>query len=709
MRKVSVSKLSDTDASLRYHLKSGKLSAEMRKECETVISWICGPLGLSVPVTITKTSASTSQPSTSQPSVAARTITTSHPLQTSQHFPSTSSSIPSFIPDHKQPPIQNNSQLFTIGLKGDITELINLIHIMDVKTPEKMKNFAQSFFDNAMKSNQNLAEFAQLARVFDDEFNNSASSFKNAVTLLVQSNFCQLLDDDAASKEQVELLVKFIGEFYKSGWIDGDFIATLMDGLAENNFETFYQLNLFCQLLRVASLTMVKNGDCGKCADYYRILKKKLKTFKKTKSHLMCLEVLEMLETMITLSDGSPEKFDTKQVREILFKMETDAAEKIKALTMKTEKDFKTFMKLLMEKATVDPDDAVTCAKLAVEIQDMSVTPETSIKDLLIDNCQTKLLYFLSNGIKLSQLSDTIGLLRFIGELYLVDVFNFDFIDMCLELIIDDLSDDAADCLKSFLSIVGEKIESENCEKHFEKIKKIAESDQSYRATIMTEIIETRNSEWRQKADLSLEEIFSQLSVDNLRSAVTAVKNKIDEFDENIFEVIQALWKLIIIGSEPEVCAKLCSEISTRQDFQEHFVNFLHRRNITFRSIKKEDFTEAIKTRLANVIAFIAELFNKGFVGDDVLESWIQLKLARQLSTTSLDTLILTITLKVNESENVRLKASMLNLEGIAHERSMEALQELKEDIEEIAGIFNEIKESKTQKKKVEAVKIEII
>jgi hypothetical protein len=72
---------------------------------------------------------------------------------------------------------------------------------------------------------------------------------------------------------------------------------------------------------------------------------------------------------------------------------------------------------------------------------------------------------------------------------------------------------------------------------------------------------------------------------------------------------------LIIVGSEIEVCAKLYVEISTHQDFQDHFVNFLHRRrNVTFLSIKKEDFTEAIKTRLANVIAFIAKFFNKGFV-----------------------------------------------------------------------------------------------
>lgn len=710
VKKLSVTKWSETDASLRHHLKSQKLSAELAKECKTAISWICAPLALSVPVVPVPAATSSSATVKSIPGTSnAQTSTEikSQVFHSSAQSSTRESSVSSPVPKH--------DQFLSFETNFDADKVREVICAINVKTPEKMKKFAENFFNAAANSDQNCSEFTQLARVLDDEFNNSASSFKDALIAFVKTNFCNLLEDETAIHAQIVSQVKFIAELYKIGWIEGDFISVLMDGFAFNNFETHYQLNLFCQLLRVAALSMVKNGDCEKIADHHRTLSRKRESFKATKSYLMCLEVLEMLETMMKLENGSPQKLKEKRIREILFEIDESTAGKVKALPMETPKDFNFFVDFLIKKATADPDDAVSCAKLAVQMQQMK-----SVEKLLLESCQEKVLNFFNDGIKLPQLSDVIGLLRFIGELYIVDVVSIEFVTLCLELIIKDGNDDAADCLKVFLGNVGKKFESENEEKLseiFEKFEEISVTEESYRAAVMTELIELRENSWRQilnenaaMNESTIEDILSKISNENLSSAGAALGNIIDQSDEKILEVIQALWKLIVTSNEPALYAKLCKGIPTphTSSLRNQLVDFLHRRNITFRSIKKEEFTVPIKTRLGNVCIFIAELYNCNLISEEVLTSWIQLKLAKQLLNTSLVELISKINAKVSACENIPLKASMINLEGIAHEQSLEEMQELKEDIGIVTKIVNELQRNQ-KTKKTEAVKIEIV
>lgn len=92
-------------------------------------------------------------------------------------------------------------------------------------------------------------------------------------------------------------------------------------------------------------------------------------------------------------------------------------------------------------------------------------------------------------------------------------------------------------------------------------------------------------------------------------------------------------------------------------------------------SISDQGYTEAIRSKLSNVLTFIAHLYTLNFVPDDDLVKLM--RPAKHLSFEALHSLIAILTPKVKE-------AFLTGLEKIAPERMMEALKDMKIESKEL-------------------------
>jgi hypothetical protein len=330
-------------------------------------------------------------------------------------------------------------------------------------------------------------------------------------------------------------------------------------------------------------------------------------------------------------------------------------------------------------------------------------------KDLLTEKIQENLLKCLGAGVKLQQLSNTIGLLRFVGELHMENVLNSDFVNLCLELIAEDGSDDAADCLKALLKVVGGKVERGNSKKldeTFERFKEIAEGEESYRAVVLKELVGMRANEWTHEYDeADIEETLTNFTESDWESVRVLLTSP-----EDVQKLVEITWKLILTAENHEQLAKLCIEMSNNsEEFQAKLLDFLLRRNVSFQSIKKSQFTDKIRHRLDKVLSFTSTLFTENCLSDDDFQPWLALKLLRQLPPTSIPNLISKIEERVSQSENPHLKASMMILEGVEHERSMENLLELKMSIVEVTKVVRKLQRNPNEESAFETKLIELV
>lgn len=150
----------------------------------------------------------------------------------------------------------------------------------------------------------------------------------------------------------------------------------------------------------------------------------------------------------------------------------------------------------------------------------------------------------------------------------------------------------------------------------------------------------------------------------------------------SVDDLIQVLWKRILVKTDHvQLYASLFSVSSASRNVNEPLIEFLDRRVGTFTSIPDQHFTEPIRSKLSNVLMFIAHLYTLNFVPDIHLESLM--RPAKHLSLETLHSLVAVLTPKIKD-ENVRMKAFLDGLEKLAHQSLMEALKDLNIDIKEL-------------------------
>lgn len=594
----------------------------------------------------------------------------------------------------------------------NMDQLEEVFDKLKVETAPSMKIFIKTFAE-AMAVEIDFEFFVRLAVLIDKEVEQRGIKcelpFKLSLIAFVQEYFYELLATGSWKSNGMKLqtLMKFNGELYNVGWISWDQMCAMLTKLLDPHLP----LELFHALLQTISMTMVVKGDSGKCKGFQKIIKTRAAQVNQTRHHLLYQTVGNVLELMC--SEATHQNLDEGQVRAILFDLTADnaaeAAAKLKSLPLKMSQDqhMKSFIKLLVAKAISEPEEAEMCARLAAEICDLFTDGKAfAFEDALLEDCQKLLLHHFNDGIKLCQLSETMGALQFIGELYNLDVIDENFIHLSLKLLLYNESENAADAISKLVRTVGAKADNEyneEFEELFKNFEKIARQKNSYRVAIFKDLVELRRNGWQHDGEQAsvtelpaptkstIEGALSSLSQENLAAVSAVAREFLSESETKIKEFIEALWKKVLASPEAaKLHAELCKNISNRT-FRQHLTDFLQCRNITFMSLQREEFTARIKNRLANVLLFVAELFSRDLVSDEVLDSWLQLKLAKHLSFDSLTQLIATIDARKMTS---RLSISMINLNALTHEHSMDVWKELRGDIGEILEVVSDLHET---------------
>lgn len=630
------------------------------------------------------------------------------------------------LPSTSNPSI---NRCFTWSLK-DLTfndEFVKqIVDNAKIKTSLDVKEFATKLYETAM-AQKDFVAYVRLALLVHNEIasrrvESSETSFRVALSSKVLMNFYKSLENfviNDEDKDIIESLIKFSGELYKIRWIDVSSLI-MRKKLSATDFPTFRRLEMFHLFLQIVSLSVIKFGQGEKFQSFHRSLKTKMNSFELARENLICHEVLDILETVTSLE---PKRELSKTKVSAMFstlKMETisEIAEDIKLLPIRTIDELETFVKLLIKKGTTKPDDAKLCAKLVAEIKDYSWNfsehPEVLLAELLLDKCQELLLNNLGDGLKLCHLKETTSLLQLLAELYTVDVFGNDIINLSLNLLCDSDDEKAADCINNLLRSVGRKVDAEDSEKlneYFDKFEEIIEEENSYRASVYENLIELRLNGWTAKKvqlkrtetvelpDQSIEGILNRMTAAEVDQTCEFVKDFVAQSEKNLDEFINALWKNILTANSEQMscyvklCVKMFQTSIPGVDFHGRCIEFLQCRQIAFFCIENEEFTDKVKERLGLATIFIAQLYDCGIVSDEILESWIKYKLSKQLTLSSLTQLITIIDPKINKSENSRLLALKTILDDMMTEASKDMWTTLKEDIAEIEEVVRGLHE----------------
>lgn len=365
----------------------------------------------------------------------------------------------------------------------------------------------------------------------------------------------------------------------------------------------------------------------------------------------------------------------------------SEIADKVKSISFVTVDDVQVFVDLVVEKAA---DNAKTCAKLLVEIQNItSNSSELTINELLIKKCHDFVGY---NQIYLQTISENSSFVQFIGELYQVGIIEFDFVLLCLRLLTVESGETAVSCLETLLMIVGDKADKEDkkdFDEYFKQFIEFAEPKDSNRSTIFKALTELRKNKWKQNDEPAIKKILNAVTENGVQSTVTRLNKILGLSDSNINVFISVLWKCILTNPTLiQSYVTICKEFSTNQTFCSALNQFLMIRSIEFTDFQHSNI---LQTRLSNSAIFVAKCFVENVVVEKTLESWIKPEVVKLISLDSSSEILSIIELKAKESNSDSFKDSIVNLEEIYHEKSLRAMKELKTDIEEITEMFQKV------------------
>lgn len=621
----------------------------------------------------------------------------------------------------------NNFSALLFNLETlDIEDFMSIVGKFKIKTSREMKMLAKEFHEFLMKTKLSQV-YAQLAEMIDNNLTSGSNdeSFKKYLLEVHQAQMSNYLnvtnqDKNAMQRQDEKEFVKITGELYKLNWFERDRLIELIDLIAKNGFASFHQLELLINLLQIISLTLVKNGESELCSKYRDILVQSKEVFKSGKSHLTCLRLIKNLEDIIALSvdstanNNSATANEQNEMNSLLSNMNKDniveTADKLSQFITKNSRELDLFTKSLIAKVVRSEDEAVLCAKLSVEIQ-KTIESSDEFKEMLVDSCQQTLLNNLSLNISGDQLPEMISFIRFVAELHQFKVLHNNFISLCIELLLDDGSDSAADCLTLLLMRTGPVLDFEdsaNLDKVFDKLKEASSVSGTYRAASYRKLINFRDNNWilpkKESSSIknfdgeNLENILMQIADEYYLVSYTSRKC-INQSEEKLNEFINALWTCVLKNSESgSAYAKLCTDLSTTgaskdiqvgSRFRDCLVDFLNCRILTFDSLTSNDYTEKVETRLASVMLFIAGLYVKEMVTDEELGKL--LKPSKSLSFDALSKLTSILTPKITATRNVRSMALLMNLEDLAQTQSKGIWKKLKDDIGEITEIVAEL------------------
>jgi len=256
-----------------------------------------------------------------------------------------------------------------------------------------------------------------------------------------------------------------------------------------------------------------------------------------------------------------------------------------------------------------------------------SIKFDENARNLLNIKCQEMLKNIPKN-------IDHKNLIEFIARLYNYGILSTDFINWSIDLFLNTSNEEVScQSLEILFRKCGVKFEKSNISKLDVSLKffkvVLAENENSIRSRYFKRLMDLKSQNWKTIQN-------SECFYENYLLAFKFDEQKFEEIIENfmtdneeIDKFIQILWKILLKEKPNPSIASVCNKISKYlNEFPQKLSQFLSTRCQTFKMLCENSklFDKNVKQRLGKVMIFVAEIYKKSIVGDDILEMWIDKK-----------------------------------------------------------------------------------
>lgn len=580
---------------------------------------------------------------------------------------------------------------------------------------EKMEMFTKIFFNMFVNQNGNPV-YAHLA-VKINEILTQTCSFKSTLESIALKEFNRNVDKmvTKADKNMVDSHARCIGELYNIGWINQTFLIACFDRLSRDSFESISHVQVFRNLLKNVSLVMSNRGH-GDCEKYYKILNEKSPSMLDSFNFLMRMETMEILESVWKTSKLSGNNIDAISFEDILRKLTNEnfgnSVCRIKLMSVGDEDDLKEITEVFIDHCISNPDQILISVKFFDDIKELQVknidgTASTINQQLVVD-CQQKFLKMTSAGFKLKDLSKVMALLQLQAELFNTNVSTAENVAFYLNVLLSDhqFCDNKIVCVDYFLRAIGLKLDTENrklLNEFFKSLKSIKNCSDYVKSSIK-KLVKHRENNWIGEDELiefslddlnKIEQSLKDLKEEEIAKKCHYFKRHVFQSETSVEEFIFILFKCNLDNSEyASKTAHLCKLIiagepsEMKEKFVESLNQFMRSRTAPFSMKATKDINEKFRQKLSSIILFNAELYAVNVINDKTMELWLMPSFLEHLSLTQISTLCLLVSPKIDESDNIHLKARLLNLESVLDEKFFQTCSQTKESLYEIKSSF---------------------
>lgn len=609
---------------------------------------------------------------------------------------------------------------------NNMTMINNLIEKASKRREWDVVKLAEKLFEKSIIEGDH-ATYARLGLSINDVIRSTCSmSFEDILRNIALRALNKELQHDNvvrhSSDKPATATAEFLSELYKIDWITNDDFFRCMELVASTNFETIRRIKILRSLIKPSVLKLMAIRVDDRFIFYTQQIRARSNTMTDSRSHLLCLELLEILETiaaMTNVASALPEFENAEKpnlgkislaMGNIDFNDVDDCVMKINKMNIGTVEELKCLADIIVNRAVSNSDHVLNYAKLAAKFGDLSVQGKngttSSFKLVLINRCQHTFIDSFERGIDPSQVPGAYCLVHFISELYNLKMMTQEFIQLCMDMFFHTDSNcmNTVVCINLMMRTIGAKLEAHNITimnnyfSFFEFV--VGKKENSYRSVVYEKLIELRRNKWTVPADLPKPVLSNSLVIDieSLDDRLTR-KNVAVDLRKHLTTSarIKKFVSVLLSRSfnDPKLissCAKLFKEladVSATEPGCEITFNEILTETLNFEFVfsnSKRTLDDNTRNSVASLIVLVGELYQQDIFADADLHSWILHKHINQVPLHHLTYFSSVIAPKIQAQGNPMLKTIFGLLETTIHEATIEMCFEIKNDLTELSN-----------------------
>lgn len=554
----------------------------------------------------------------------------------------------------------------------------NFVSTINFTKKEQLASFSRKFIERVSVSKSTMLFFVQNAIKIGNSFQTSSK------TKTQNFSFRKILIDEILANFSGEkALVEFMCELYNNDFVSKTSMIVFVEKFKTQSPKNLILLQVF---IRICGLKLANQGDKQQLVQIRNIAR----SFKGSAnmdedSKFIAQDLSNSLSSVLSLMENDHAAIKNVTINNLDESLNDEEFAAVVNFIKNSNETPEKIAEDLIKNSFKNPQITVNAAKAF----------DGRVKHLLIQKIQN-----LLNNVP--EISVTViefkKLIEFLAGLYNVDILRNEFVNWCIEVFLKTSTEEiSCQCLEILIENCGSKMENTNKPKldiyfkFFETV--LTAKEDSIRSEYFRRMSVLRARNWKliYISETYFEDFLMLFSINDAKIDELAEILSCDEEEMNKF--IQVLWKVILKEAPHPSYSILCAELSKRcENFIQKLTSFLSARYKTFSNLDAEFFNENVKQRLGKVVTFVAEIYNRNLAADEVLEAWIDTKLALKIPQEFIGKIFSVIgsSKRLEHNKSIRLMSLAKNIENIYFE-------EMEERVSVIIGDLNTLNANPTK------------